>query len=261
MLKSLFRIFPRLLLIMVITCVMGCTSSQKRYDPKYPVQPAKCSVDDLNPEITYAIDAYDPWEGFNRRAYRFNYYFDKYVFLPVTGAYSFIMPDFFENRIKDFFKNIGEFRTLTNSMLQLNQDKSATTFVRAFINTTLGCAGFFDIATDMGIARENEDFGQTLGHYGTGAGPYVVLPILGPSNLRDTTGTVVDSLARSLVVESIDPFENASEKDWIKAGIYALEAIDKRNSESFRYYETGSPFEYELIRMLYLEKRKLDIAN
>jgi phospholipid-binding lipoprotein MlaA len=129
------------------------------------------------------------------------------------------------------------------------------------VNTTIGIGGLFDPATKMNIPRQNEDFGQTLGYYGMGAGPYLVLPIFGPSSLRDTVGLIGDSAARSAMIGWIDPLENAQDEDLIYAGIYGLEAIDTRHSQSFRYYEGGSPFEYEFIRFLYLQKRKLDIGN
>jgi phospholipid-binding lipoprotein MlaA len=115
----------------------------------------------------------------------------------------------------------------------------------------------------MGIYRQDEDFGQTLGSYGLGPGPYLVLPILGPSNLRDTTGFIADSIVYSLmsdeIIEELDMDE--SEEDQTKAGLTLLKSVDKRHRVKFRYYETGSPFEYEWVRLLYLEKRKMDIGK
>ena len=118
-----------------------------------------------------------------------------------------------------------------------------------------------DHATGIGIYEHKEDFGQTLGHYGVGFGPYLVLPILGPSSLRDGAGLAVDTAVRLVIYDEIDPFEHAKRKDEIELAINLLQAVDKRHQIKFRYYETGSPFEYELIRLLYYEKRELDIVK
>ena len=135
----------------------------------------------------------DPWEGFNRSMYRFNFYFDKYLFLPVVNGYEFITPTFVQERISSFFNNIGEVRNLTNSLFQLKGTESVTTLGRFVTNSTIGLGGLFDPATSFGLERHNEDFGKTLGYWGAGSGPYLVLPIFGPSSLRDTGGLVVDS--------------------------------------------------------------------
>jgi phospholipid-binding lipoprotein MlaA len=114
-----------------------------------------------------------------------------------------------------------------------------------------------------GIERENEDFGQTLGFYGLGPGPYLVLPVLGPSSVRDTGGLVVDTVVYNVAMNQLfDQFAiyNA-ERDVLNWGLTALYAIDKRHTESFRYFMTGSPFEYELIRRLFLLQREFLIDN
>jgi phospholipid-binding lipoprotein MlaA len=202
-------------------------------------------------------------EGFNRGVYRFNYYFDKYLFLPVVKGYAFITPDFLEDRITNFFKNLREITNLTNSILQFKGTSMAKTTGRIVINTTIGIGGLFDPATHFGIHRVNEDFGQTLGFYGVGHGPYLVLPVLGPSNLRDTTGLVVDSVVYSVMInELIDQADmQTGEEDKLKWGLTVLSAIDTRHRTPFRYYGTGSPFEYDLVRMLYTKQREFLIAE
>jgi len=222
--------------------------------------PAKKPVSEtVRSDIVYPIDAYDPWEGFNRRMYVFNYHFDKYVFLPVVGAYEWIMPDYVEDRISGIFRNLGELRNLTNNLLQLKGKGTAITTGRIVVNSTVGLMGMYDPATIWGMLRHNEDLGQTLGHYGTGAGPYLVLPVIGPSTLRDTTGFVVDTVVRTAVLDwALDDVNNKSK---VRTAIDVSEAIDTRHRTAFRYYQSGSPFEYDLIRMLYLEKRKMDIAK
>jgi phospholipid-binding lipoprotein MlaA len=108
----------------------------------------------------------------------------------------------------------------------------------------------------MDLIEWEEDFGQTLGHWGVGDGPFLVLPILGPSNLRDTTGLVADGLMFS----AIDPL-NFDSNDDLEVPFYVLQAIDARHRTAFRYYETGSAFEYELVRLLYGKYRELQIAK
>ena len=135
---------------------------------------------------------------------------------------------------------------------------------RIVINTTIGIGGLFDPATAyFGIHRQDEDFGQTLGFYGVGHGPYLVLPVFGPSNLRDTTGLVVDSVVYSVMInELVDQADmQTGEEDKLKWGLTVLSAIDTRHRTPFRYYGTGSPFEYDLVRMLYTKQREFLIAE
>ena len=124
------------------------------------------------------------------------------------------------------------------------------------INSTVGIGGLWDPASSWNLQRQDEDFGQTLGHYGVGNGPYVVLPVLGPSNLRDTTGLVADAAAFS----AVDPI-NFDHNEDLAIPYQVGQAIDTRHRQPFRYYKSGSPFEYELVRLLYTEKRKLQIAK
>jgi len=219
--------------------------------------PAQHSVENVvRDDITYTIDVYDPWEGFNRGMYRFNAGFDRYIFLPAVGTYAAVLPDPVEDGVSNFFSNIFEIINLTNNILQLKPEAAQDTTTRILINTTVGLAGLFDVATEMGIHERKEDFGQTLGHYGVGNGPYVVLPIMGPSNLRDTAGNIVDSVTFT----AIDPL-NLDDHDDREIAFHLLNAIDRRHRTGFRYYDSGSPFEYELVRMLYTKKRELDIAH
>ena len=246
-----FFMFVSLVLFLLTT---GCSSVQVKPD----ITPAKRSVEDyVKDDVDYTIKAvYDPWEGFNRVMYKFNAQFDNYVFLPVLGAYKFIMPDFAETGVSNFFNNIDEVFTLANSMLQLKAEKSFQTAGRFILNSTIGILGLIDVATPMGIPVQDEDFGQTLGYYGVGQGPYFVVPFLGPSNLRDFTGTVTETVAFMVV----DPF-NFDQNSEYEIPYMLLDAIDTRNQVSFRYYMTGSPFEYEMVRLLYDKARKVMIDN
>ncbi|MFZ2950708.1 MAG: VacJ family lipoprotein [Desulfuromonadaceae bacterium] len=200
----------------------------------------------------------DPWEGFNRSMYRFNYYFDKYLFLPVVNSYEFITPVFLQKRVSGFYNNLGEVRNLTNSLFQLKGKESAATLGRFVTNSTVGLGGLFDPATSFGLEQHYQDFGKTLGYWGAGSGPYLVLPIFGPSSLRDAGGLAVDSGIRYGIYTAIDPFANTGNAFAISAGITTLEAVDTRHQQSFRYYESGYPFEYYMVRFFYHNKRELE---
>ncbi len=204
----------------------------------------------------HLLEVPDPLEGFNRGAYRFNYYFDKYAFLPVVRAYEFILPGYAQDRISSALDNIGEFGNLANNLLQLRLKGAGITVGRFVINSTVGVAGFWDPATELGLRRQPEDFGQTLGHYGVAPGAYLVLPVLGPSSVRDAAGLAADSAAFALVGPSAWVNDLS-----ISAAYGGIAAVDRRHRIPFRYHQTGSPFEYELLRMLYPLRRELEVAN
>jgi phospholipid-binding lipoprotein MlaA len=248
-----------LFLLAVLSYGCAAVPVQKDAEP-----PAKHPVSEIvRDDVTYPIDAYDPWEGMNRRIYKFNAIFDNYVFLPVVSAYEFITPNPVEDMVSNFFNNLHEVTTLINTLLQFKGGKSGLTLSRILVNTTVGIGGLFDVATKVEVPKQNEDFGQTLGFYGLGPGPYIVLPVLGPSTLRDTGGYAVDAVTYSLLIGALinELDMDSPEEDILRWGLTALDAIDTRHQQKFRYYATGSPFEYDLIRMLFLEKRILDIEN
>ncbi len=201
----------------------------------------------------YPIDVYDPWEGFNRRMYNFNTKFDRYVFIPVVDAYEAVLPDPVENGISNFFSNLGEIGNFANSLLQFKGKAMASSASRFVINTTVGIFGIFDPATYFGINEQEEDFGQTLSHWGAGSGPYLVLPVFGPSTVRDTAGLAVDTwLDNEVDLLNYDDHTNR------EAVVLTVKAIDTRHNTSFRYLQGSTPFEYEKIRYLYTKKRELD---
>lgn len=248
-------IVARILLISAVCALLGCSTVQGRKDSQIP--PKRPVSEYVKEGVTYPIDANDPFEWLNRRIYKFNARFDEKVFLPVVRGYEFILPEVAQRGVSHFFSNLNEVKNLLNTFLQCKVIGFGTTVERVVINTSLGVAGLWDPATRMGIMRQNEDFGQTLGFYKVGSGPYLVLPVLGPSSVRDTGGLVVDSLVYNAMVNALLELGNMSteDEDMIQGVLLLLSAIDARHKESFRYYETGSPFEYELIRFLYLLKR------
>ena len=199
---------------------------------------------------------YDPIEGTNREIYKFNAKLDRYIFLPVTDAYDFIVPDYVNDRISSFFSNIGEFRNVTNSTLQGKPDKAFTGVGRFALNSTVGILGLYDPASEIGLKQHKEDFGQTLGAWGVDPGAYIVLPVLGPSSVRDTVGTVVDAAAFSLVVPN-----NIKDDGVYKVVQYGIQPVHTRANNPFRYHGTGSPFEYELVRFAVTEGRRLAVME
>ena len=198
----------------------------------------------------------DPIAPVNKGLYRFNYYFDKFLFIPVVSTYEFILPDLAQQGVSNFMDNLGEIKNFLNSTLQAKPKSEGITLARFAINSTVGIAWLWDPASRMKLQRQDEDFGQTLGRYGSGGGPFVVLPVLGPSNLRDTVGYVGDTLAFNF----IDPLNFDHNGDW-ELPYTVTNAVDARHRQPFRYYRSGSPFEYEWVRMLYTEKRNLQIAK
>jgi len=206
---------------------------------------------------------YDPWEGFNRSMYKFNYGVDKYFFLPVVRAYKFILPDVVETGIANFFKNLFEINNVANNLLQGNAEGVVNSTFRIVFNSTLGLGGIMDPATPMGFYKMDEDFGQTLGVWGAGPGPYLVLPVLGPSTVRDGIGSGVDSVANSIwltaLVDSV--VTDTGDRDRLYWSLTGLNIINTRANIPFRYYETGSPFEYDLVRYVYLKDRQIKIEE
>ncbi|MEX6503024.1 VacJ family lipoprotein [Pseudomonas sp. 25A3E] len=203
-----------------------------------------------------ALNVYDPLESWNRRVYHFNYRFDEWVFLPVVNGYRYVTPSLVQRGVSNFFSNLGDVPNLLNSLLQFKGKRSMQIGARLLFNTTLGVAGLWDPASRMGLAKQREDFGQTLGTYGLPAGPYLMLPLLGPSNLRDTGGLLVDFTAENRV-----NLLNVAAASAEHPEITGLKLIDQRASNEFRYGQLNSPFEYEKLRFAYEEARKLQIAE
>ena len=198
----------------------------------------------------HPLEVVDPLEGVNRGTYRFNCSFDEHVSRPLVRVYDFLLPDLVKDRISDALDNIGEFGNLTNNVLQFKLTNAGITVGRVIINSTVGLAGLWDPATRWGLRRRPADFGQTLARYGLGGGPHLTLPILGPSNARDATGIAADAAAFSFLGPAA----------WVNDTTVSLTyggvgAVDRRHRVPFRYRETGSPFEYDLLRMLYTIRR------
>ena len=235
--------------LLLAACSAQPTRPPDAVPPRAPLPPPESSIHLL-------LDEYaDPFEGLNRRMYWFNSRLDRYLLLPVVRGYRAVMPDPFERGVRNVFRNLGEVNTFVNSVLQLKGGRAAKTLGRFLVNSTLGVAGLFDPATHLGLGRETEDLGQTLGHWGIAPGAYLVLPVLGPSNLRDTVGLGGDYLVWRQVINELGLENN---EEYILA---LLRSVHIRSDLDFEYYQTGSAFEYELVRLLYMKYRELQVAR
>lgn len=196
----------------------------------------------------------DPLESMNRGIYKFNEVVDKAIIGPVAKGYRYITPDFLRSRIGNFSDNLREPLTFINAVFQGDVQHSLTSFWRFVLNSTIGIFGIHDVASDMGLPERREDFGQTLGSWGSGSGPYIVLPILGPSNGRDVLGKVADWF--------LDPFHYYLEEDdqyWMAAGQGLVER--ERLIETFDdVYETSLD-PYVTWRSMYTQHREAQIKN
>lgn len=203
-----------------------------------------------------ALDVHDPFESINRRTYRFNARFDEYVYLPVLDGYRTVTPRPVRRGISNVFSNFSDVPNLANSALQGQGEKAMRTTARLLLNSTLGVLGIFDVAEKMGLPQEPEDFGQTLARYGMPPGPYLVLPFLGPSTLRDTSAMAVD-----WSLEDRANFLHYRDGMNRYPAAYGVYAIDLREQNGFRYGALDSPFEYDQVRYLYIKLRELQTRN
>ena len=245
-----------LLLATLVLISAGCAASNavtlKEIAPRHGIEEFR---DQRFAEVA------DPWEGFNHDMYRFNFYLDKFLFIPVVQGYEYVAPVVVQDGVSNFYNNLSEIRNLSNSMFQAKGKESLTTLARFLTNSTIGIGGLFDPATHLGLARHDQDFGKTLGYWGAGSGPYLVLPVFGPSSLRDAGGLAVDSGITYGIYSAIGPFDATGNSLAISAGVEALELVDMRHQQSFRYFESGYPFEYYMVRFFYHEKRELESAK
>jgi phospholipid-binding lipoprotein MlaA len=242
-------------LLIAVFSMAACSSGPALQMDDYP-EPV-FTAERILPKDIESRDAtvvYDPWEGMNQRIYNFNYHFDRYIFLPTVRGYQRVTPDFAEAGVSNFFDNLRDVNTFLNSVLQLSGTKSAQSLGRVAVNTTVGLLGLIDAATFFGIPRPEEDFGQTMGYWGAGPGPYLMLPVIGPSSLRDGIGLIPDTMVNSYLKDKIF-------SDDYTLAVSVLDAVQTRSRVSFRYYETGSAFEYSTVRWLWSTKRELDIAK
>ncbi len=159
-----------------------------------------CTIAAFAPFDAWAKDAsngvHDPLEGMNRRIFWVNDKLDTYLLKPIATGYDYALPDFAQTAIRNVIANLYSGTNIANNLLQAKFSGAGTSLGRLIINSTLGLGGLMDTATELGIDARSEDFGQTLGVWGAGPGPYLVVPLLGPTNVRDGVGRLVDSPLR-----------------------------------------------------------------
>lgn len=192
----------------------------------------------------------DPWESFNRSIFQFNDAVDRWALRPVASGYRTVTPDFVDKAVTNVFKNVGDIVSLANTILQLKPERAAATTTRIMFNTIFGLGGIFDVATQWGIPRQREDFGQTLVYWGVPEGNYLMLPLLGPATVTDAIGYIPDGY--------VNPLNHLGEPQvYILSG---LEVVDQRAAViPAENLIVGD--RYTFIRNAYLQQRRLVIND
>lgn len=205
-----------------------------------------CATANSNPK--------DPFEKFNRSMFAFNDTIDKAALKPVATAYKKVLPTFVQTGVSNFFGNLADIWTGVNNLLQGKGKDGASDLGRFALNSTVGILGLFDVASEAGMRKHNEDFGQTLGVWGVPSGPYLMLPLLGPSTVRDTAALPLDIKA--------DPWAYKKPVDWRNVGI-VLRVVDQRASllDASNLMEEAALDRYEFIRDGWLQRRESRIHD
>jgi len=199
----------------------------------------------------------DPFERVNRATFGFNKRLDRAVLGPVARGYKAVTPAPVRKGVRNVLRNLGKPVVFANDVLQGDIGRAGDTVIRFTTNSTLGVLGVFDVATGLGLPDHHEDFGQTLGKYGAKPGPYLVVPVIGPTTVRDAAGRVVDSAVNPITGARYDA------KDVVAPTASALEGVDRRaNAEKdLQALEATATDEYATVRSLYLQARENDIKN
>ncbi|MEA1607444.1 MlaA family lipoprotein [Pseudomonas spirodelae] len=202
------------------------------------------------PALAQANDE-DPWQGYNRFMFRINDNVDMYTLKPLAKGYQAVTPQFLEDGVHNVFSNIGDVGNLANNLLQGKLHDAGVDTGRLIFNTTFGLLGFFDVGSTMGLQRSDEDFGQTLGVWGLGSGPYVVLPLLGPSTVRDAFGKLPDgALAANGYINHV-PTRNV---------VLGVDVVDTR-AQLLSVERLVSGDRYIFVRNAYLQNREFRVRD
>ena len=201
-----------------------------------------------------APDQPDPLQKGNRSAFRANKFFNDVAISPLAKGYRKAVPEVVRKRVSNVASNLSEPRIFANDLLQRRVAAAATTLGRFVSNSTIGLAGMFDVATGMGLPKQTGDFGQTLFVWGLDSGPYVVLPVFGPSTVRDGVGFVVDSVLDP-ANQTLAPVVGV----WPVIGIQAADGLE--NAELLDDLEAGSLDSYERLRSVYLQHRASELGE
>ena len=204
--------------------------------------------------LAFAEEDVDPFEDINRTVYGFNETVDDNLLEPVSRAYKDHVPEVAQDGVSNFFDNLRDVSTLANQILQFKPVESIETLGRILVNSTIGLGGLFDVASDMGLTTDDEDFGQTMGVWGVEEGPYVVLPLLGPSTVRDGAGLFVDTTSDANMIDKTEGigFISSSTINIIDKRVELLPVTDMLDL---------SDDPYTMMRSSYLQKRKFDVFD
>ncbi|QKT02906.1 VacJ family lipoprotein [Ectothiorhodospiraceae bacterium 2226] len=194
-------------------------------------------------------DPRDPFERYNRAVFQFNDTLDSTVVQPLAEQYVRVVPSPARSAVSNFFGNLGDVVIFANNVLQLKGEQATNDFVRIMVNSTFGLFGLIDIASEMGIEKNNEDFGQTLGYWGVPPGPYLMLPVLGPSTVRDGIGVGVDAW-------TLDPVYYADPRV-VRYSAAGIRGVDTRAEllGASRILEEMALDRYAFLRDAYLQRR------
>ena len=206
----------------------------------------------------------DPLEPMNRVIFGFNEVIDDNILEPVAEGYRFITPDPVENSVSNFFNNLGEINTIVNSALQMKPDKTISSTSRFVINSSVGILGLFDPAENLGLIRlEKEDYGQSFGKMGIGEGCYLVLPVLGPSTVRDATASVASFVGGDAWynVTVANDTQHFSDFDYYASRVTSGIDFRAKNYDAIENLEKNSIDFYASVKSLYLQDRQQKILN
>lgn len=201
-------------------------------------------------------DPRDPYESFNRTVHDFNEVLDENILQPISKGYKTVTPEPVDKGISNFFNNIDDLNSVVNNLLQLKVGAAMEDFSRVLVNSFFGILGVFDIASDLEIARHDEDFGQTLGYWGIESGPYLVLPFLGPSSGRDSFGRIGDTLTHPINCVDVDAET--------RIVLNAINVVDTRADllDASRLMEEAALGDtYSFLRDSYLQRRLNDVHD
>ncbi len=209
---------------------------------------------------TTSKDHRDPLEGWNRSVQSFNDKFDQYAMKPVAQGYNWIMPEFADQGVSNFFSNLNDISVTVNDLLQFKLSQSGLDASRFLVNTVAGVGGLVDVASMVNLSKHYEDFDQTMGVWGVPAGPYLVLPLLGPSSPRGVGGLVGDAAMNPATYVGFGAFPGMSNgvEAAISSGMYVLNAIDKRSDNLATekvISEAATEDRYEFIKNAYFQRR------
>ena len=205
----------------------------------------------------------DSLEPFNRRMYAFNTQIDKKIVYPASRIYAAVVPKPIRKGISNFYNNFSEIPTFVNSVLQLKPGKAVNALGRFVVNSTVGVLGVADVAKNMGMKRDPETMGDTLGHYGVKTGSFLVLPVLGPSDLRDAVGAGIDLISEGAVrrVEKLFFDTGVFDKNVYGFTKPVVTGLNASSMIGMRYGDLNSPFEYDLVKAIYYNYRKIQVIK